>query len=122
MCHVRKHNSWRWSMDVICVLIPTTEGIKNVLLFMCCEKFINIPCFLFFPDFFPFFNFKFIFLKFNFFNTTTSNAHNSANNGARDLLLVSFCREFYPVCHPGINSKPTTWYLFIRTHTYVDIF
>ena len=70
-----------------------------------------------FPDFFPFFKFKFIFLKINFFNTTTSNAHNSANIGDRDLLLVSFCREFYLVRPPGLNSKPTTWYLFIQTHT-----
>ena len=59
-----------------------------------------------------------IFLKINFFNSTTSNAHNSAKNRARDLLLVLLCREFYLVWPPGLNSKPTTWYLFIWTHTY----
>ena len=42
-------------------------------------------------------NFKCIFLKINFFNNTNINAHNSAKNKARDLLLVSFCREFYLV-------------------------
>jgi len=63
-------------------------------------------------------NFKCIFLKINFFNTTTSNAHNSAENNARDLLLVSFCREFYLVLPSGLNSKPTTWHLFMWTHTY----
>ena len=42
-------------------------------------------------------NFKINFLKINFFNSTNSNAHNSAENKARDLLLVSFCREFYLV-------------------------
>ena len=63
-------------------------------------------------------NFKCIFPKINFFNSTNSNAHNSAKNKARDLLLVSFCREFYLVLPPGLNSKPTTWYLFIWTHTY----
>ena len=63
-------------------------------------------------------NFKHIFLKINFFNSTTSNVHNSAKNKARDLLLVSFCREFYLVWPHGLNSKPTTWYLFIWTHTY----
>ena len=63
-------------------------------------------------------NFKCIFLKIKFFNSTTSNAHNSAKNKARDLLLVSFCGEFYLVWPPGLNSKPTTWYLFIWTHTH----
>jgi len=63
-------------------------------------------------------NFKCIFLKINFFNSTTLNAYNSAKNGARDLLLVSFFGEFYLVWPPGINSKPTTWYLFIWAHTY----
>ena len=42
-------------------------------------------------------NFKCIFLKINFFNSTTLNAHNSVKNRARDLLLVSFCRESYLV-------------------------
>ena len=42
-------------------------------------------------------NFKCIFLKINFFNSTSLNAHNSVKNKARDLLLVSFCREFYLV-------------------------
>jgi len=42
-------------------------------------------------------NLKCIFLKINFFNSTTSNVHNSARNKARDFLLVSFCREFYLV-------------------------
>jgi len=65
-------------------------------------------------------DFKCIFLEINFFNSTTSNAHNSAKNKARDLLQVSFCREFYLVWLPGLNSKPTTWYLFIWTHTYAD--
>jgi len=66
-------------------------------------------------------NFKCIFLKINFFKSTTLNVHNSAKNRARDLLLVSFCREFYLVWPPGLNSKPTTWYLFIWTHTYKSL-
>ena len=44
-------------------------------------------------------NFICIFLKINFFNSTTLNAHNSAKNKnrARNFLLVSFCREFHLV-------------------------
>ena len=109
--------------------VPLQYSSNDLLLFFCkrwlgpyhnirLEKFINTPCFLFSPDFSPFFNFKFIFLKINFFNATALNAHNSGNIGARDLLLVSFCRKFYLVCLSGLNSKPTTWYLFIWTHTY----
>ena len=67
-------------------------------------------------------NFKCIFLNINFFNSTTSNAHNSAKNKARDLLLISFCREFHLVLPSGLNSKPTTWYPFIWTHTYTFSF
>jgi len=29
------------SMEVICLLIPTTEGIKTILLFMYCGKFLT---------------------------------------------------------------------------------
>ena len=65
-------------------------------------------------------NLKCIFLKINFFNNT-SNAHNSAKNKARDLLWVSFCREFYLVWARGLNSKPTTRHLFMRMHTYYTI-
>jgi len=65
-------------------------------------------------------NFKFIFLKINFFNNTISNAHNSAKNRARDLLLVSFGREFYLVWR--LTLTPNWQYgtsLYGRTHIIV---
>ena len=46
-----------------------------------------------------------IFLKMNFLKNTNSKIFILAKNGARDLLLVSFCRELYRVSPRALYSK-----------------